>query len=66
VTAYDPAGAVRYGVQEPVQRGVISTAGSYLYVPRSDDRTVVADLGTGRVLGRPAAAAHPFQDPDTW
>lgn len=66
VTAYDPTGALRYRIEEPLQLGVISTAGPYLYVPRADDRTVVADLATGRVLGRPPARALPFQDPDTW
>lgn len=66
VTAYDPTGALRYRIEEKLQLGVISTAGPYLYVPRADDRTVVADLATGRVLGRPAGTTQPFQQPDTW
>lgn len=66
VTAYDPTGALRYRIEEPLQLGVISTTGPYLYVPRADGRTVVADLATGRVLGRPAATASPFQELDTW
>jgi hypothetical protein len=66
VTAYDPAGALRYRVEEPLQLGVISTTGPYLYVPATDEHTVVVDLATGRVLGRPAATAQPFQEPDTW
>ncbi len=66
VTAYDPAGTLRYRIEEPFQLGVLSTAGPYLYVPRTDGRTVVADLATGRVLGRPAGTARPFQELDTW
>ena len=66
VTVYDPTGALRYRIEEPLQLGVISTAGPYLYVPAADDHTVVADLATGRVLGRPAATAQPFQELDTW
>ena len=66
VRAYGPDGARRYGIEVPLQLGVISTAGPYLHVPGADDRTVVADLATGRVLGRPAGGARPFQDPDTW
>jgi len=66
VSAYDPTGALRYRIEEPLQLGVISTAGPYLYVPRADGRTVVADLATGRVLGRPPATARPFQELDTW
>jgi hypothetical protein len=65
VTAYAPTGALRYRIEEPLQLGVISTAGSYLYIPRLDRRTVVADLATGRVLGRPAGTATPFQELDT-
>ena len=53
VTAYDTTGALRYRLEEPLQLGVISTTGPYLYVPRVDRRTVVADLATGRVLGTP-------------
>lgn len=66
VTAYDPTGALRFRVEEPLQLGVISTAGRYLYVSRTDGRTVVADLATGRVLGRPATTVRPFQELDTW
>jgi len=66
VTAYDSTGALRYRLEEPLQLGVNSTAGLYLYVPRTDGRTVVAELATGRVLGRPAGAANPFQELDTW
>ena len=66
VTGYSTAGALRYRIQEPEQLGVISTTGPYLYVPRADHRTLVADLATGRVLGRPLARATPFQDLDTW
>jgi hypothetical protein len=66
VTAYDPRGALRYRIEEPLQLGVISTAGPYLYVPRSDEHTVVADVATGRVFGRPAGTANPFQELDTW
>ena len=66
VTAYDPAGALRYRLEERLQLGVLSTAGPYLYVPRADRRTVVAELATGRVLGRPTAQATPFQELDTW
>jgi len=66
VTAYDATGALRYRIEEPEQLGVISTTGPYLYVPRTDRRTVVADLATGRVLGRPAGTASPFQELDTW
>ena len=66
VTAYDRTGALRYRVDEPLQLGVISMTGPYLYVPATDKHTLVVDLATGRVLGRPAAAAQPFQDLDTW
>ncbi len=66
VTAYGSDGARRYGIEEPRQLGVIATTGPYLYVPRSDGRTVVADLASGRVLGRVAARVQPFQDVDTW
>jgi len=66
VTAYGPAGALRYRVEELEQLGVISTAGPYLYIPRLDRRTVVVVLATGRVLGRPAGTAQPFQELDTW
>jgi len=66
VTAYDPAGALRYRVEEPLQLGVCSTTGPYLYVPATDKHTLVVDLATGRVLGRPAATAQPFQELDTW
>lgn len=67
VTAYGPDGARRYDIDDPLaQFGVFSTAGPYLYLPLVNERTLVADLVTGRVLGRPAATAHPFQDLDTW
>jgi hypothetical protein len=66
VSAYDADGALRWRIEEPLQLGVISTTGPYVYVPRSDDRTVVAVLGTGRVLGRVAGTVRPFQDMDTW
>lgn len=66
VTAYGPDGTRRYGIDEPFQLGVISTTGPYLYIPRADGRTVVAELATGRVLRRPEARARPFQDADTW
>ena len=66
VSAYDPAGVLQYRLEEPQQLGVIRTAGPYLYVPRADGRAVVAELATGRVLGRPASRATPFQDGDTW
>jgi len=66
VTAYEPTGALRYRVEEPLQLGVISTTGPYLYVPATDKHTLVVDLATGRVLGRPVAAATPFQELDTW
>ena len=65
VSAYDPAGVLQYRIEEPQQLGVVTTAGPYLYVPRADGRTIVAELATGRVLGRPAARATPFQDGDT-
>ncbi len=41
-------------------------AGAYLYVPRTDGRTVVAELATGRVLRRVVGGVQPFQDADTW
>ena len=66
VTAFGVDGAPRYRIEEPLQLGVISTTGPYLYVPRLDGRTVVAELATGRVLGRPAARANPFQELDSW
>ena len=66
VTAYAADGSRRYGIQAPGQLGVLSTAGPYLYVPLADGRTLVAELATGRVLGRPAATATPFQEEDTW
>lgn len=66
VTAYDPAGGLRYRLEEPLQLGVFTTTGPYLYVPCVDRRTVVADLATGRILGRPAGQAIPFQELDTW
>ena len=66
VSAYDAAGALRYRIEEPLQLGVVHTTGPYLYVPRADDRTVVAELASGRVLGRPRARARPFQELDTW
>ena len=66
VTAYDSSGALRYRIEEPLQLGVISTTGPYLYLPRTDGRTVVAELATGKVLGRPDNVASPFQDLDTW
>ena len=65
VSAYDPTGVLQYRIEEPQQLGVVTTAGPYLYVPRADGRTIVAELATGRVLGRPAARATPFQDGDT-
>ncbi len=66
VSAYGTAGAKRYGIEEPLQLGVISTTGAYLYVPRTDGRTVVAELATGRVLRRVVGGVEPFQDSDTW
>ncbi|MBA3243579.1 MAG: hypothetical protein H0T61_00180 [Actinobacteria bacterium] len=66
VTAYGSDGARRYGLEEPLQLGVLTTTGPYLYVPRTDGRTVVADLASGRVLRRVAARVQPFQDVDTW
>ncbi|MCP9485881.1 MAG: hypothetical protein MSC30_08460 [Gaiellaceae bacterium MAG52_C11] len=66
VTAYGSDGARRYGIEESLQLGVIRTTGPYLYVPRSDGRTVVADLASGRVLRRVATRVQPFQDVDTW
>jgi hypothetical protein len=66
VSAYGSDGIKRYAIEEPQQLGVISTTGPYLYVPRSDGRTVVADLASGRVLRRVVARARPFQDEDTW
>ena len=66
VSAYDPVGTLRYRIEEPQQLGVVNTAGPYLYVPRADGRTAVAELATGRVLGRPTARATPLQDGDTW
>ena len=67
VTAYGPDGARRYGIDDPLaQLGVFSTSGPYLYLPLVDERTLVADLATGRVLGRPAGSARPFQELDTW
>jgi hypothetical protein len=66
VTGYAPTGSLRYRIEEPLQLGVISIAGPYLYVPAADKHTIVADLATGRVLGRPLATATPFQELDTW
>lgn len=66
VDAYGADGSRRYAIEEPLGLGVVSTVGPYLYIPRMDGRTVVADLATGRVLGRPAATVRPFQDLDTW
>ena len=66
VTAYETTGALRYRVEEPLQLGVVSTTRPYLYVPATDRHTLVVDLATGRVLGRPLATATPFQDLDTW
>ncbi len=67
VTAYGPDGARRYGIDDPLaQFGVFSTAGPYLYLPLVNERTLVAELATGRVLGRPAATVQPFQELDTW
>ena len=66
VSAYGVDGARRYRIEEPSQLGVISTTGPFLYVPRTDGRTVVAELATGKVLGSPRADANPFQDLDTW
>lgn len=66
VSAYGPTGSLRYRIEEQLQLGVISTAGPYLYVPAADGRTLVAELATGQVRGRPAATAQPFQELDTW
>lgn len=66
VTAYGTDGGRRYAIEEPLQLGVISTSGQYLYIPRTDSRTVVADLSTGKVLRRRAAGSTPFQDLDAW
>lgn len=66
VDAYSADGSRRYAIEDPLGLGVISTAGPYLYIPRLDGRTVVAELATGRVLGRPVASARPFQELDTW
>lgn len=66
VEAYGADGSRRYSIEEPLGLGVVSVVGAFLYVPRSDGRTVVAELATGRVLGRPVASARPFQDLGTW
>lgn len=66
IDAYGADGSQRYAIEEPLGLGVVSTVGTYLYIPRMDGRTVVADLATGRVLGRPATAVRPFQELDTW
>lgn len=66
VDAYSADGSRRYAIEDPLGLGVLSTVGPYLYIPRLDGRTVVAELATGRVLGRPAARATPFQDGDSW
>ncbi len=67
VTAYGPDGSRRYGIDDPLaQFGVVSTAGSHLYVPLVNERTLVADLASGRVLRRVAGGVRPFQDDDTW
>lgn len=65
VTAYGSDGERRYAIEEPLQLGVISTTGPYLYVPRTDSSTVVAELSTGAVLRRSAKGSTPFQDLDT-
>lgn len=65
VTAYAPHGTLHYRVEEPLQIGVVSTTGPYVYVPATDTLTLVVELATGRVLGRPVAAT-PFQELDTW
>lgn len=65
VTAYGTDGARRYAIEVPFQLGVLSITGPYLYVPEGG-RTVVADLASGRVLGRPSRTSLPFQDPETW
>ncbi|MHB1244195.1 MAG: hypothetical protein ACYC1P_12490 [Gaiellaceae bacterium] len=66
VSAYGPDGSKRWGIEAPYQLGVISTAGPYVYLPLAGERTLVAELAAGRVVGRPAATARPFQDLDTW
>lgn len=66
IDAYGVDGSRRYAIEEQLGLGVISTTGPYLYVPRVDGRTVVAELATGRVLGRPAGTVRPFQELDTW
>ena len=66
LSAYAPDGSLRYRIEEALQLGVISTTGSYLYVPRADGRTLVADLASGGVLRRVAGGVRPFQDDDTW
>lgn len=65
VTAYGTDGVRRYAIEVPFQLGVLSITGPYLYVPEGG-RTVVADLASGRILGRPSRTSLPFQDPETW